>query len=230
MTTFEPGASVVFTHGLRERPLSTAFFASSAAPIMTDGFDVLVHDVIAAIATAPWSTSNEAPSRVTGVGFDGRPSAPSAAGKCSGLPSPLPEPEYAGASEAGKDSSTDSSTGDCGASEVYEPSAERNAGLASDSAIRACGRFGPAIDGTTVDRSSDSVSEKAGSADASCHRPCSLAYASTSATCSAERPVNFRYSMVSPSIGKIAHVEPNSGLMLPIVARLASGTADTPAP
>ena len=30
--------------------------------------------------------------------------------------------------------------------------------------------------------------------------------------------------MVSSSIGKTAMVEPNSGLMLPIVARLASGT------
>jgi hypothetical protein len=36
--------------------------------------------------------------------------------------------------------------------------------------------------------------------------------------------------MVSASIGKIAQVEPNSGLMLPIVARLATGTADTPSP
>ena len=36
--------------------------------------------------------------------------------------------------------------------------------------------------------------------------------------------------MVSSSIGKIAAVEPNSGLMLPMVARLASGTAPTPSP
>ena len=69
MTTFEPGASEVFTHGLIARPLSTAFLASSAAPIITDGFDVLVHEVIAAITTAPWSSSNVAPSaRVTGDG------------------------------------------------------------------------------------------------------------------------------------------------------------------
>ena len=34
--------------------------------------------------------------------------------------------------------------------------------------------------------------------------------------------------MVSSSIGKIAAVEPNSGLMLPRVARLASGTSATP--
>src|SRR5687768_508146 len=119
MTTFEPGASVVFTHGLRDRPFSTAFFASSAAPIITDGFDVLVQDVIAAIATAPWSTSNSAPSRVTLVGLLGRPAAPSAAVKCAGAPSvPLPLAAYAGESDAGKDSSPDSSTAECGASSV----------------------------------------------------------------------------------------------------------------
>ena len=57
MTTFEPGASVVLTHGLRCSPFSTAFLASRAAPIITEGLEVLVHDVIAAITTAPWSTS-----------------------------------------------------------------------------------------------------------------------------------------------------------------------------
>ena len=77
MTTFEPGASVVLTHGLRVRPFSTAFFASSAAATITDGLDVFVHDVIAAIATAPWSSTQCVPSaRVTGVGFDVRPCAP----------------------------------------------------------------------------------------------------------------------------------------------------------
>ena len=56
---------MVFTHGLRVRPFSTAFFASSAAPIITDGLEVLVHDVIAAIATAPWPIVWVPPSRVT---------------------------------------------------------------------------------------------------------------------------------------------------------------------
>ena len=65
MTTFEPGASVVFTHGLRCSPRSTAAFATSAAAIITDGFEVFVHEVIAAIATAPWSSSTSAPSIVT---------------------------------------------------------------------------------------------------------------------------------------------------------------------
>ncbi len=36
--------------------------------------------------------------------------------------------------------------------------------------------------------------------------------------------------MVFSSIGKMAIVEPYSGDMLPIVARFASGTSDTPGP
>ena len=39
-----------------------------------------------------------------------------------------------------------------------------------------------------------------------------------------------RYLIVSSSIGNTAIVEPNSGDMLPIVARLASGRAETPGP
>src|SRR6185503_18184181 len=118
MTTFEPGASVVFTHGLRSSPRSTAFLASSAAPIMTDGLDVLVHEVIAAMATAPWSISNVAPSRLTRVGWLTRPSAPSAAVcQSAGSPPPLPD-EMAGESDAGNDSSTDSSTLDLAASDA----------------------------------------------------------------------------------------------------------------
>ena len=62
MTTFEPGARVVFTHGLRFRPFSTAFFASSAAPIITYGLEVLVQEVIAAMTTWPWSRVVSVPS------------------------------------------------------------------------------------------------------------------------------------------------------------------------
>ena len=65
---------MVLTHGLLCRPFSTAFLASSAAPIITDGLDVLVHEVIAAMVTAPWSSSNVVPSsRVTSTGSLGRP-------------------------------------------------------------------------------------------------------------------------------------------------------------
>ncbi len=71
---------MVLTHGLRWSPFSTAFLASRAAPIITDGLEVLVHEVIAAIATAPWSTSNFVPSsRVTSAGLLGRPPSAGAA-------------------------------------------------------------------------------------------------------------------------------------------------------
>src|ERR1700730_9668758 len=56
-TTCEPGASEVLTQGLTVKPLAAALRARSPAPIMTLGFDVLVHDVIAAITTSPWPRS-----------------------------------------------------------------------------------------------------------------------------------------------------------------------------
>src|SRR4051795_7848133 len=99
MTTFEPGASVVLTHGLRFNPRSTAFFATRAAPIITDGFDVLVHEVMAAITTAPWSTSVSVPSSsTTRAGELGRSLAVPAA---CGWPSEPLLPPTAGGSEAG---------------------------------------------------------------------------------------------------------------------------------
>src|SRR6266540_3033554 len=152
MTTLEPGARVVSTQGLRSRPRSTAFFASSAAPSMTEGFEVLVHEVIAAIATAPWSSSNSAPSRETVTGLLGRPSLPSAADAATrGLPSPFSPSPYAGGSLAGNVSAPASSTldvpGPGSVCATYDPSAPRNAGFAPASSMRSCGRFGPAIDG-----------------------------------------------------------------------------------
>jgi hypothetical protein len=73
MTTFEPGASDVLTHGLEVRPRSTALRASSPAPIITDGFDVFVHEVIAAITTWPWSSSVSVPSAsLTGMRCEAR--------------------------------------------------------------------------------------------------------------------------------------------------------------
>jgi hypothetical protein len=44
---------LVLTHGFTASPRSTAFRASRPAPTITDGFEVLVHEVIAAITTAP---------------------------------------------------------------------------------------------------------------------------------------------------------------------------------
>ncbi len=57
VTMREPGASDVLMCGATFRPASTAFFASRPAASSTLGFDVLVHDVIAAISTSPFFTS-----------------------------------------------------------------------------------------------------------------------------------------------------------------------------
>ena len=96
--------------------------------------------------------------------------------------------------------------------------------------MRSCGRFGPAIDETTVERSSSICSEYLGVAAGSNHIPCAFVYCSTRATCSSLRPVSRRYRSVSSSIGKMAHVEPYSGDIFPIVVRFAIGTALTPGP
>ena len=57
MTTCEPGASEVFTHGLTVRPLARALRASSPAAISTLGLEVLVQEVIAAMTTSPSASS-----------------------------------------------------------------------------------------------------------------------------------------------------------------------------
>ena len=112
MTTVEPGASEVFTHGLLCRPRSTALRARSPAPIITDGLDVLVQLVIAAITTCPWSSWTSVPSsRVTGTTSSARASAIAVAAsrsKCRGRPRSSLR-SSAGGSEAGNDSSTASS-------------------------------------------------------------------------------------------------------------------------
>ena len=78
----EPGAIEVLTHGATVRPRSTAFLASMAAAIITDGLEVLVQLVIEAIETMPWSISKVAPSAVvTDTFVEGRPTpSPSSAG------------------------------------------------------------------------------------------------------------------------------------------------------
>src|SRR6266851_3647407 len=111
MTTLEPGASVVFTQGLVARPASTAFLASSAAPTMTDGFEVLVHDVMAAITTEPWSTEVLVPSsRVTSAALDGRPALAAAAGRPAGRSASPFSRSGTNGSDAGKVPATSSSS------------------------------------------------------------------------------------------------------------------------
>jgi hypothetical protein len=72
MTTREPGASEVLTHGLERRPRSTAFLASRPAATMTWGFEVLVQLVMAATTTSPsviswWGRRQRARSDERGV-------------------------------------------------------------------------------------------------------------------------------------------------------------------
>src|SRR5262249_28552315 len=96
------------------------------APSSTDGFDVFVHDVMAAMTTLP-SVSL----------YSSEPST-----TCAW----------------------------CAVGSVF-----LKAAFISDSATRSCGRDGPASEGTTVPRSSSSVSLKTGSGeDAWRNRPCSL--------------------------------------------------------
>jgi len=61
VTTLEPGESVVLTQGLALRPARAALRASSAAPSITEGLEVFVQLVMAAIRTAPSFTSYPAP-------------------------------------------------------------------------------------------------------------------------------------------------------------------------
>src|SRR6201995_6206317 len=56
-TTWLPGASDVFTHGLAFNPFAAALRAKSPAAIRTLGLEVLVQEVIAAITTSPWPRS-----------------------------------------------------------------------------------------------------------------------------------------------------------------------------
>ena len=61
VTTLEPGARLVLTHGFACSPFSTAFFATRPAASITEGFDVFVQEVIAAITTSPCRISCVSP-------------------------------------------------------------------------------------------------------------------------------------------------------------------------
>ena len=101
----------VLTHGLALRPRSLAFLASMAAAIMTDGLEVLVQDVIEAIATWPWSMSKVPLSVVTETLCEGREDPlPSLAGWVPPLSVSL---VWDGASEAGNDPPEDPFPSSC---------------------------------------------------------------------------------------------------------------------
>ena len=169
MTTVEPGASEVFTHGLRVSPFANALRASRPAPIITLGFEVLVQEVIAAITTRPWSSSKVSPSTVTSIASSLRRFSVVATGEPLTAGRGLPRSSSwssAGGSEAGKDSSIASSRplpSFSTASGANSAIASRKDSLASSSGTRSCGRFGPAMLGTTSPRSSSRRSAKTGS-------------------------------------------------------------------
>src|SRR5258705_11267793 len=56
VTTSDPGARLVLTHGFDFSPRRAAFRARRPAPIITLGFDVFVQLVIASTTTAPCSS------------------------------------------------------------------------------------------------------------------------------------------------------------------------------
>src|SRR5438874_108083 len=64
-------ARLVFTHGFTSDPRSTAFFARIPAAIITEGFEVFVQLVIAAMTTEPWPSSYFLPLSVTATGDTG---------------------------------------------------------------------------------------------------------------------------------------------------------------
>ena len=71
---------MVLTHGLEVRPFSAALRAMRPAPTMTDGLEVLVQEVMEAIATMPWSRVYSPPfGEDTVTGVDWRPELPLAA-------------------------------------------------------------------------------------------------------------------------------------------------------
>ena len=87
MTTFEPGARLVLTHGLVARPRSTAFLASRPAATITEGFEVLVQLVIAAMTTEPSRSVGRALDDIDSLGHGGRGPLPRSAASPQRLPS-----------------------------------------------------------------------------------------------------------------------------------------------
>ena len=190
MTTFEPGAMLVFTQGALFRPRSTAFLARSPAPTITEGFDVFVQLVMAVMTTVPSPTSYPAPSTATSRGASRE----------------KPDGTSAGRSRA----------------KAPGTSARR---------IRSWGRLGPAMLGSTVDRSSSREDVYSGSGVSSVRKsPSALVTRSTRSTSAALRPVPRRYRRASASTGKKPMVAPYSGDMLASVALSGRVRVESPGP
>src|SRR5258705_3312781 len=120
-------------------PRSTARFARRPAPTMTDGLEVLVHDVIAAITTAPSVRWKLSPDRDTWCAGGARvasvPLPPSASHR----------PEFTG--------------GVLGGEPFMDPSASEKLPFTAARESRSCGRLRPATLRSTLPRSTESESE-----------------------------------------------------------------------
>ena len=157
----------------------------------TDGFEVLVQLVMAAMTTAPWPMVAMAASDSVVAAPVGASLGWSASGSDLWADSSAPTAACAPPSPSSRPSALGAVGASCLASITLSASSKDF--FASARRTRSCGRVGPARLGSTVARSSSRTSEYSACAESLvCHMPCALAYASTRASVSSERPVNFR--------------------------------------
>src|SRR5881296_1155343 len=139
--------------------------------LQLDGVDCKLHHGsvgIAAITTVPWCSLQSTPSSWRSTWVRRRGGASATVATCP--PSASQRPEF-----------TAGAIGDVGLTRAGSASWKFRGRSRSDT--RSCGRRGPARLGSTVERSSESVSEYTGSgAPAAWNSPCSFMYASTSCT------------------------------------------------
>ena len=96
--------------------------------------------------------------------------------------------------------------------------------------IRSCGRFGPANDGATVDKSNSATVVYIIGRESSLQSPCNLQYCSTVSISFSSRPVKCKYFVVCSSTGKKPIVAPYSGAMFASVARVANVISPSASP
>src|SRR6185312_7842822 len=160
---------------------------------MTDGFEVLVQLVMAAMTTSP-CVRLRASTCLCAAGDVGS-SCPAAA-----PPSASMRASWRASGDAPLLFALVLGT-------INDGNASANDFFTCPSGTRSCGRFGPATLGSILLRSSSTTCEyDASGVFALWNRPCSLQYASTSETWSALRPVMRRYLSVSSSTGKMPQV------------------------
>ena len=214
MTTFEPGASDVFTHGLLVSPRATALRASSPAASMTDGFEVFVQLVIAAITTWPLSTRVSIPLTTIGTLLSMWPAsraaaisaAWSASVACSGgrMPArPGVRRRVGGRERQRVELDRVAERGLAVVAvvmrrEILQRDPEGGLRLAQRDAVLRPARPGERRHDRRRGRARSCRSRRAPGELSSCHRPCSRAYASTSSISSGGRPEN---SQVADRLG-----------------------------